>query len=552
MGSVSSELIKDIFGEEKENKNKTNPVSVNSIIELGERIKDNQQTSVVPQQKSGNKKLNVTKNDVYFHVFNDVENGEVVVIPATKTPNISMPSKLSMASKISVDDAIKRYKETGEYYEKFVDNKNKKQTASGKETLSSALGLNTKTALQQAEEYVEQLKREQYKEALKSGTATDNSYNFFDKLEIKREAMDEQIKERIQEDAESIAEIPVLSSVASVVTNVLDGLSALSKSVNALGGYETRGVDNLSVMTSTIRQKRGEAWDKALGTEKSGVGSFVYSGLMAIADMATAILLSKGVAASSVGNIEKATKGISQFVMSSQAASQTMTQAKERGLSGTQVFSLGVASAAIEALTEKYSLDALFSDPKNWATHILKNVVTEASEEAVSNVLNTIADEKIAGNKSVLKQQIFELMANGESYEDATQKVFLSKLEEVGLDALMGGLVGGVMGGASAIINKSNITQYSVPSSKSQSIEDAKAWVTDKFQKQKGEVSVNGLGTVYVNSENSVEAIQSAKNADQAVMFLALNTAIKKGDVITPFSFESGETHKKEAQRLRL
>ena len=346
-----------------------------------------------------------------------------------------------------------------------------------------------------------------------------------------------------QEDAKAFAEkAGIGASIVSLGSNLVDGVvMAPAKLIASLtGDYEKNWADYdyFTNTTGGIRQTRGEAWDKAFGTEDSDAGSFVYQTLMSIGDMATAIAISKGVGAiagtaSKAANVSSIVKGVSQFIMSSEAASNAMTSAREQGLTGLQTAGVGVASAAIEALTEKYSLDALLDKPiKNLWSHVGKNVLTEASEEAASNVLNILADEVIAGNQSKIKQEISSLMANGASYKDAAQEVLLGKLKEVGLDALGGALSGGIMGGGSAAIDLLVNVHYSVPKSNNTSLESAQNWVLEKLSQTKNTTKKTGLGDVKVDINSVKAAVSQTKNADQALSLLALNDIVRKGQLV--------------------
>ena len=389
-------------------------------------------------------------------------------------------------------------------------------------------------------------------------------YNYLDKTQGKaaadaffddiRPLLNERLNTQNEQSAQKFAQgTGVFASIVSLGSQLVDGvITAPIKFIGSLtGDYEDNwaSYDSLTTFTNTVRQERGQAWNEAFGTEKSGVGSFVYQTLMSIGDMGVALLVSKGVGtavgagasasgAASAAEIaqqaaksQKVVSGITQVIMSSQAATHTMSDARERGLNGVQIASLGLASAATEWITEKYSLEALLGEPEKYITHFVKNVVTEASEEAASSILNTIADNIIAGNQSAIKQQIGELMASGMGYQDAVQRALLGKLEEIGLDALGGALSGGIMGGGSVAIDKLTNVRFSVPTKYSGDLASIQSWVAEKFQKLKSTVNKPGLGTVMLESKSMTDAIQKAKNADQAVAFVAINDIIHKGVV---------------------
>lgn len=332
-------------------------------------------------------------------------------------------------------------------------------------------------------------------------------------------------------------EHPVLANLATLGTQLIDGtIGAPVKLIGSLtGDYEKNwaSYDSLTTFTNTIRTDTAQDLSNFFGTEWAG---FVYNTVMSIADMGTALAVGGAVGkiagvASSAANTTNIAKGVTQFIMSSEAASQTMTDARQRGLSGIQIAALGVASGTIEALTEKLPLDNLFGAKPNYIKSVVKQIATEGTEEAISNVANTILDEIIAGNQSALKQQIGDLMASGMSYQDAANKVLIDKVKEIGMDALAGALSGAVMGGGSVALNKLSTVHFSIPTKYKGDLSSAQTWVADKFQNLKNSTNKKGLGTVVVDPQTMTDAIHKTETADQALTFAAINDIIHKGKV---------------------
>ncbi|MBQ5587018.1 MAG: hypothetical protein IIU73_00190, partial [Selenomonadales bacterium] len=365
----------------------------------------------------------------------------------------------------------------------------------------------------------------------------DEANKFFDTL---RPMLNKKQEGKDVENFKKFADIPVISSVVTLGSQFIDGtVMAPVKFIGSLtGDYEKSyaSYDKLTNFTTTVRSERAADWVNATGWEWAG---FLYNTAMSLGDMAVAIAVSKGIgAASAAANSEKVIKTLSQIIMSSEAATNTMTDARKRGLDGWQIASLGVASAAVEAVTEKYSLDEILGTGKNVAVKTLRSAFTEASEETFSNILNTAVDELFAGDKSAMNTRIRDLMSSGMSYKEAAQQAAKEKVEEIGSDFLAGILTGGIMGGGSAIIQKAKTVQYAAPSTKVQSLPDVKAWVLEKFGKQKGTVDVDGVGKVTVDADSIMDAVGQSENADSAVMFLALNRTLKKGTVVTDTMFQ--------------
>src|SRR5699024_8109291 len=100
----------------------------------------------------------------------------------------------------------------------------------------------------------------------------------------------------------------------------------------------------------------------------------------------------------------------------------------QRGGTQGQAALSGAASGLIEAATEKIGLDNLFSifgrTGQQGLRSVLQNVARqagiEASEEAISEVLNTVADTAIMRENSTYERSIANYMAQGMTREEAT------------------------------------------------------------------------------------------------------------------------------------
>lgn len=142
--------------------------------------------------------------------------------------------------------------------------------------------------------------------------------------------------------------------------------------------------------------------------------------------------------------------------MSMSAAGGATAEALERGATPGQAFALGTASGLTEAATEKLPLDNLFRLAKEGggkglkaaALDMLKQMGTEATEEAISEVAGNLADAIVMGDNSELNAYVRELQAAGMSREDAERAaIWRFYVVNTGLAALGGGISGGVMGG---------------------------------------------------------------------------------------------------------
>lgn len=142
--------------------------------------------------------------------------------------------------------------------------------------------------------------------------------------------------------------------------------------------------------------------------------------------------------------------GISTAIMGSGAAADTVIRSKDRGLNDDQAYGLGIVAGLSEALTERFSLETLL-DPdllKNGiGTYMLKNTLTEGSEEVASSIINMAADILVTKEKSEWQEAIRGYQQQGYSEGEAFGKAMADQAASLGMDFLGGALSGFVMSG---------------------------------------------------------------------------------------------------------
>ena len=234
-------------------------------------------------------------------------------------------------------------------------------------------------------------------------------------------------------------ESPVGSSVFSVVTSPLKGLSYIGQYADfASDGVidQNEGYNKFSYSNSAIRNEVSSAIEEKWG----GVGSFAYQTGMSMADF----LFNTGI---SGGN-----SAVSLAIMGTGAAADTVVSAMDRGLESWQAFTLGTAAGAIEVVTEKIGIDALFDAAKlgkGAVGYILSNTFAEGAEEGLSNIANLITDTIVAKDKAEWWKAFNEYKAAGMSDFEAFGHAIGDQLM---LDVLGGSISGGVMGGGGAVV----------------------------------------------------------------------------------------------------
>ena len=227
-------------------------------------------------------------------------------------------------------------------------------------------------------------------------------------------------------------EHPFWSSVATVVTAPLKPLAFVNQTFDGLdGNIDPNAAYNRNLYTSkAIREEVPKNWGP--------VGSFAYQTGMSMADFLTTTAVAGG------------NPTIAMTIMGSGAAADTTLEALDRGLSSSQAYSLGVVAGVAEALTERFSLDALLDKTaltKSALGYWLKNVLAEGSEEVSSSLINNFADVMISKDKSQWAQSMQAYKDKGYNDSEAFWKAMGDQAASLGLDFLGGAASGGTLAG---------------------------------------------------------------------------------------------------------
>lgn len=261
-------------------------------------------------------------------------------------------------------------------------------------------------------------------------------------------------------------EFPVGSSVFSILTSPLKGLSYLGQAADYLGTGkidQNAAYNRLSYLNSAVRGQVSETIEQSGKWGKAG--SFLYQTGMSMGDFLMNSLVTGAMAGGAVLG-EKAFRvasNLSLAIMGTGAAADATIAAKDKGLTDKQAFTLGTIAGAAEVLTEKFSIEALLNG--KWEDgalkYILKNAFTEGSEEVGSDFINLFADILVAKDKSEWRQTIDAYMAAGKTESEAFALAVAQQAAEMGLDFLGGALSGGTMASVGAGIGAvRNQVQY--------------------------------------------------------------------------------------------
>lgn len=244
-------------------------------------------------------------------------------------------------------------------------------------------------------------------------------------------------EERIRAQAQAH---PIAMSALSIALSPLKAAGFAAQGLDYLGDGKIDENAAYNTFSHTGTAIRDAVSQKIEQSGKWGpAGSFAYQTAMSMGDF----LLNATIAGGS--------SALSLAVMGSGAAADTVISSRDRGLDDRQAFTLGTVAGIAEALTELFSLDALLDANllKNGiAKYVIKNVVSEGSEEVASSIVNLFADIAVAGDRSEFRQNIQNYIMQGYSEGEAFGRAAADQAASLGMDFLGGALSGGIMGGA--------------------------------------------------------------------------------------------------------
>lgn len=260
--------------------------------------------------------------------------------------------------------------------------------------------------------------------------------------------------------------LPVLSSAISVVGNVASGMTApLVKAATAAASALGKPIDpndhmyDLAKAIPAMRSGTAERVSELLpytipGTDQNAL-AYLYNALMSGVDSTAAYATSLGVAGL-MGGSEAVAKGAMQYIMSSEASINTLAERLQEGESVGAALVHGEIDGLIEAATETWSIEALFSDPTNLGRYIVQNFVSEGSEEISGDVLGLVVDEiesALTGKETDIRKEMDGYIANGATEQEAFAKAVSGFVQETLLDGLAGAISGVGIAGVGAAQN---------------------------------------------------------------------------------------------------
>lgn len=318
----------------------------------------------------------------------------------------------------------------------------------------------------------------------------------------------------------------VIGSILSLGTNLVSGIGAVEDLGNRFIGQPidvNSPAHTPAHMTNAYRSGVRDQIDNE-------AGAWLYDTGMSAADsavsMAVSVAISGGVSAAfeSAGKalskeaVQKMTAGTMSTIMSSQVATNTVIDAKERGLSDDQAVTLGVLYGAVEGLSEKYSIEAIIKDPKSISSALGKAFVAEGSEEVASNFGSRAVDLLVSGDKAELRQQYQNYIKQGFSDKEALTMTLYNMVGEDTSAFLAGGLSGVAMSGTHmALAGVSNEVQQTKARTELENL-NAEELVKPENRETLNEI-IKGGKYLDKNSKGYklAEKLENAVNADEQI-----------------------------------
>ncbi len=202
------------------------------------------------------------------------------------------------------------------------------------------------------------------------------------------------------------------------------------------------------------------------------VGSFVYNTAMSAADSAMNALVAKGIG-EAVGltgdTLMKATNILGSALMSSEVASLSIAESKEKGYSNAGALALGLTRGAIEYASEavggEWVIRKIKANPlsfvKSMALTMIPEGVEEVMSDAANGVVNLAVDAMFGTEESGIPKMLEYYRENGTDFQKKHPELATvwALLGQEGLSFLGGALATIGSSGVQYSTNRTNINQ---------------------------------------------------------------------------------------------
>lgn len=200
------------------------------------------------------------------------------------------------------------------------------------------------------------------------------------------------------------------------------------------------------------------------------------------------------------------------------AATDAYVDAANRGATGDQALLQGAAQGTAEGVGENFSLGKLKGMkevPGKGAKAVIKNLakqaIAEGSEEGATEIMNTITDKMIMGNKSNYDIEVNYYMSQGMSKEQAQMRAYEEIAQNVGMAALGGATSGAIMGaGAQALGTLLQRGTMAQEYAEQRAITPEEQTAQQQAKEQRAPVASEGVSNMVQNTQNNAGAGSTA------------------------------------------
>lgn len=307
-----------------------------------------------------------------------------------------------------------------------------------------------------------------------------------------------------------------MTVAAQPVRNLTSVIAMGEDAVRSLRGQEINPYSKWRQPSNITQELRGdtashiEETNPGLGGK---VGSFVYNTAMSAADSAVNMLVAKGfgeAAGFSGPALMSATNVIGSLAMSSEVASLSIAESKEKGYSNEGALALGLTRGAIEFASEavggEWAIKIFKQNPLNLVKSVLLAMAPEGVEEVMSDAangaVNLVVDALFGTQESGIPKMLEYYKQNGTPFQKEHPELatFAAVLGQEGLSFL---------GGALASVGSSAVQSYSNRQYVNYVAEQLDTTAQDVVQMMR-DAKTDDPGVVYALAE-----LVDAKNADE-------------------------------------
>lgn len=269
------------------------------------------------------------------------------------------------------------------------------------------------------------------------------------------------------------------------------------------------------------------------------VGSFVYNTAMSAADSAMNALVAKGIG-EAVGltgdTLMKATNILGSALMSSEAASLSIAESKEKGYSNAGALALGLTRGAIEYASEavggEWVIRKIKANPLSFVKSMALTMIPEGMEEVMSDaangVVNLAIDAAFGTEESGIPKMLEYYRTSGTDWQKkhAELATVLAVLGQEGLSFL---------GGALATLGSSSV-QYSTNRANINQTAERLDTTPKNVVQMMQDAQTENPGVIYALAE-----LTDAENADDLRQKIGTKEDMKRAAEYLTQQMEAGE-----------